>query len=178
MLLPGLFAAWVEPLRAALDRLRAEPGPLSEIYGGDGGFYGDRFVWTRDAAIRDCVLHGPGGRAIAALMEAREVRLYCDHVLVKEPGTGQPTPWHHDLQAWPIEGGQIGSLWVALDPVTRENGAVEAGSAQLGQTCPKPLIHLRLELGRKGKGDTPGLPRHRLKHARIAMAEVAGDGPG
>ncbi|WP_270933467.1 phytanoyl-CoA dioxygenase family protein [Falsiroseomonas oryzae] len=135
VLLPGLFAGEVERLRAALDRLRADPGPLAEVYGGDGGFYGDRFVWTRDAAIEDCVRHGPGGPAIAALLGAREVRLYCDHVLVKEPGTGQPTPWHHDLQAWPIEGAQIASLWVALDPVTRENGAVEfvAGSHLWGR---------------------------------------------
>jgi ectoine hydroxylase-related dioxygenase (phytanoyl-CoA dioxygenase family) len=135
VLLPALFRDWVEPLRAALDRLRADPGPLAEVYGGDGGFYGDRFVWTRDAAVHDCVLHGPGGPAIAALMGAGEVRLYCDHVLVKEPGTGQPTPWHHDLQAWPIEGAQIASLWVALDPVARDNGAVEfvAGSHLWGR---------------------------------------------
>jgi hypothetical protein len=38
-------------------------------------------------------------------------RLYCDHVLVKEPEMDAATSWHHDLQAWPIEGRQIASLW-------------------------------------------------------------------
>jgi ectoine hydroxylase-related dioxygenase (phytanoyl-CoA dioxygenase family) len=62
-------------------------------------------------------------------------RLYCDHVLVKEPEMDAATSWHHDLQAWPIEGRQIASLWLALDPVTRENGGVEyvAGSHRWGR---------------------------------------------
>ncbi len=126
---------WIDKLRGALDRLKRDPGPLAEIYGSDGGFYGERFVWTRDEDIRDFVQISPVGGIMASLMGSTEVRLYCDHVLVKEPGTSQRTPWHHDQQAWPIEGEMIASLWMALDPVTHDNGAVEyvAGSHRWGK---------------------------------------------
>jgi ectoine hydroxylase-related dioxygenase (phytanoyl-CoA dioxygenase family) len=130
--------AWIERLRRAIDRLRDRPGPLSEVYcaaSGDGGFYGDRFTWTLDPDVRAFVLESPAGEIVGRLLRATKVRLYCDHILVKEPGTGAVTPWHHDLQAWPIEGRQIASLWLALDPITRENGAVEyvAGSHRWGR---------------------------------------------
>jgi ectoine hydroxylase-related dioxygenase (phytanoyl-CoA dioxygenase family) len=40
-------------------------------------------------------------------------------VLVKEPGTLERTPWHHDQPYYPIDGEQIVSLWIPLDPVPR-----------------------------------------------------------
>lgn len=139
VVLRGLIElAWVERLNGAIERLRNRPGPLGEVYcaeSGDGGFYGDRFTWTFDPDVRAFVLDSPAGEIVGRLMRASKVRLYCDHLLVKEPGTTAATPWHHDLQAWPIEGRQIASLWLALDPITRENGAVEyvAGSHRWGR---------------------------------------------
>ena len=38
---------------------------------------------------------------------------------------GGVAPFHHDLPYWPIQGTQVCSLWLALDPVTLESGAVE-----------------------------------------------------
>jgi ectoine hydroxylase-related dioxygenase (phytanoyl-CoA dioxygenase family) len=139
VVLRGLFdLAWIARLHGAIERLRNRPGPLSEVYcaeGGDGGFYGDRFTWTLDPDVRAFVHESPAGEIVGRLMRASKVRLYCDHILVKEPGTTAATPWHHDLQAWPIEGRQVASLWLALDPITRENGAVEyvAGSHRWGR---------------------------------------------
>ena len=40
---------------------------------------------------------GRAPRIAAELMGAGTVRLYHDHVLVKEPGTSQRTPWHQDM---------------------------------------------------------------------------------
>ena len=67
-------------------------------------------------------------------MGSREVRLYHDHILVKEPGTRQQTPWHQDQPYWPVKGWQIASVWIALDRIDRSNGAVEfvAGSHKWG----------------------------------------------
>ena len=36
-----------------------------------------------------------------------------------------PTRWHNDQPYWPIDGSQTLSFWVALDPTTRETGALE-----------------------------------------------------
>ena len=52
-------------------------------------------------------------------MGASEVVYYHDHLLVKEPGTQERTPWHHDQPYYPIDGEQIVSLWLPLDPVDR-----------------------------------------------------------
>jgi ectoine hydroxylase-related dioxygenase (phytanoyl-CoA dioxygenase family) len=44
-------------------------------------------------------------------------RLFHEHVLVKEPGTATPTPWHHDDPYYGIDGLDNVSLWVPLDSV-------------------------------------------------------------
>ena len=45
-----------------------------------------------------------------------------------------PTPWHQDLNYWPVEGKQICSVWIAFDHVDHANGAMEfvAGSHLTG----------------------------------------------
>jgi len=47
------------------------------------------------------------------------VRLYHDHVLVKEPGTKQRTPWHQDQPYYNVDGTQNASMWFPVDPVAR-----------------------------------------------------------
>jgi ectoine hydroxylase-related dioxygenase (phytanoyl-CoA dioxygenase family) len=51
-------------------------------------------------------------------------------VLVKEPGTPERTAFHQDLAYFHLDGTQLCTTWVPLDPVTSESGAVEfvAGS--------------------------------------------------
>ena len=50
-------------------------------------------------------------------MRSATVRLYHDHVLVKEPGTRTTTPWHQDQPYYNIDGRQNVSMWMPLDPV-------------------------------------------------------------
>jgi ectoine hydroxylase-related dioxygenase (phytanoyl-CoA dioxygenase family) len=52
-------------------------------------------------------------------MASNTVRLYHDHLLVKEPGTRQRTPWHQDQPYYNIEGLQNISMWIPVDPVPR-----------------------------------------------------------
>jgi ectoine hydroxylase-related dioxygenase (phytanoyl-CoA dioxygenase family) len=53
-------------------------------------------------------------------MGAREVQIFHDHVLVKEPGTPKATPWHQDMPYYCVDGMQTASYWIPLDPVTEE----------------------------------------------------------
>jgi ectoine hydroxylase-related dioxygenase (phytanoyl-CoA dioxygenase family) len=50
-------------------------------------------------------------------MQSQSVRLYHDHLLVKEPGTRQPTPWHQDQPYYNVSGRQNVSFWIPVDPV-------------------------------------------------------------
>jgi len=71
----------------------------------------------------------------AALMGADKVNLFFDQCFVKEPGTADATPWHADQSYWPLRGRQVVTIWIALDRVTKESGAVEfvAGSSNWGR---------------------------------------------
>jgi ectoine hydroxylase-related dioxygenase (phytanoyl-CoA dioxygenase family) len=53
----------------------------------------------------------------AELMQSETVRIFHEHVLVKEPGTSNPTPWHHDQPYYCVDGKQVLSFWIPLDTV-------------------------------------------------------------
>ena len=65
--------------------------------------------------IRESAAAAIAGR----LMGASTVRLFHDHMLVKEPGTRQPTPWHQDQPYYNVDGSQTCSVWMPVDPVSR-----------------------------------------------------------
>jgi ectoine hydroxylase-related dioxygenase (phytanoyl-CoA dioxygenase family) len=50
-------------------------------------------------------------------MQSRTARVYHDHLLVKEAGTRQPTPWHQDQPYYNVGGMQNVSFWIPVDPV-------------------------------------------------------------
>jgi ectoine hydroxylase-related dioxygenase (phytanoyl-CoA dioxygenase family) len=54
-------------------------------------------------------------------MHSNVVRLYHDHMLTKEPGTRQRTPWHQDQPYYNIDGRMNCSMWISVDPVERQS---------------------------------------------------------
>ena len=68
-------------------------------------------------------------------MGASEVRLFHEHVLVKEPSADVATPWHQDAPYYCVEGQKTCSLWIPLDEVPRERTLeFVGGSHQWGKT--------------------------------------------
>jgi ectoine hydroxylase-related dioxygenase (phytanoyl-CoA dioxygenase family) len=84
-----------------------------------------RYLWRHDPVIRDFVFNSGIAGLVGELMGASSTRLYFDHTLVKEPGTGAPTPWHQDIPYWPFLGHRIASAWVALSSTTVAESALE-----------------------------------------------------
>jgi ectoine hydroxylase-related dioxygenase (phytanoyl-CoA dioxygenase family) len=80
--------------------------------------------WRHLPDFRAFACESPLPAIAAALLRSRQVNLYEDSVLVKEPGTAEPTAFHQDLGYFHVEGEQICTFWVPLDPVTPETGAV------------------------------------------------------
>ena len=72
-------------------------------------------------------------------MGSDRVQLFHDHVLVKEPGTSKPTPWHQDGPYYFVEGRQTVSFWSPLDPVKEATLRCVAGS----HLWPKPVLPTR-----------------------------------
>ncbi len=118
----GLFADWVAPLARGVERNMAEPGPYASENlreGEPGRFFDDYCNWERIPEFRDFVLHSPAARLAARAMGSTCAQFFHEHVLVKEPGTSKPTPWHQDMPFYFVEGRQTVSIWIALDPVDR-----------------------------------------------------------
>lgn len=54
----------------------------------------------------------------------RDILLYSSHLLSKPPRTGQPVPWHQDSPYWNVKGRFSAGVWIALDDIDEENGAM------------------------------------------------------
>ncbi|NKC14325.1 MAG: phytanoyl-CoA dioxygenase [Gammaproteobacteria bacterium] len=127
---------WIERLREGVEENLCAPGPFARYYtpaGADGFFFGDYCNWQRIEAYRAFAFDSPAAAIAAALMGASRINFFHEHVLVKEPKTAERTPWHHDQPYWVVDGEQVCSMWIPLDPVPREV-AVEfvAGSHRTG----------------------------------------------
>ena len=83
-----------------------------------GRFFGDYVSWQRFPAYRHVAFESELPRAASALMQSHTVRFFHEHILVKEPGTTEVTPWHHDQPYYCVDGDQNVSMWIALDPVS------------------------------------------------------------
>jgi len=142
VMIPGLFADHVETIRAGIARNMAEPGPYAaeNLHSGEAGrFFDDYCNWTRIAEF-EAVARDPAiGEAAAALMGSDRVQMFHDHVLVKEPGTSKPTPWHQDAPYYFVEGQQTVSFWVPVDPVRAASLRCVAGSHEWD----KPVLPTR-----------------------------------
>lgn len=106
---------------AAIDANLASLSPLTKRASGtdDGAFVEDFCNWQRLPAMERFIRESGAARLAGELMGARRVRLYHDHVLVKEPGTRQRTPWHQDLPYYNVDGRSNISMWCPVDPVSR-----------------------------------------------------------
>ncbi|MEM7620127.1 MAG: phytanoyl-CoA dioxygenase family protein [Pseudomonadota bacterium] len=89
-----------------------------------GSFLLDTAVTTRIKEFRQLAMRGAFPEIAAALLNSEEVNFFGDQVFIKEPGTKERTAFHQDATYFHIEGDQCCVLWIPVDPVTIENGAM------------------------------------------------------
>ena len=131
VLIKNLFKDHVDTIRAGIQRNMAEPGPYAAEnlkVGESGRFFDDYCNWTRIPGFHEVVQTSPAAPVAADLMRSDQVQIFHDHVLVKEPGTSKPTPWHQDGPYYFVEGTQTVSFWSPVDPVTDATLRCVAGS--------------------------------------------------
>ncbi len=86
-----------------------------------GLFIEDFCNWQTNPFYRQFIFKSHIAAVAGLLMKSQAVRLYHDHMLVKEPNTQQRTPWHQDQPYYNIDGHQNCSFWIALDHVPRKS---------------------------------------------------------
>lgn len=114
-----LDAEEVEHAREAIEEALASPGPLAQDASGaddPGRFFEDFRRWQDIPAVETLATRSRVPALAASLMGANVVRFYHDHVLVKEGGTVQRTPWHQDQPYYNVDGRGV-SAWIPVDPV-------------------------------------------------------------
>jgi ectoine hydroxylase-related dioxygenase (phytanoyl-CoA dioxygenase family) len=122
-------------LRAGIDLNLAELSPRAKIASGaddPGRFVEDFCNWQDNPHYRRFIFETPLAEAAGRLMKSSTARLYHDHMLTKEPGTRQPTPWHQDQPYYNIEGRQNASFWIPVDHVTRSSTLEFVARSHLG----------------------------------------------
>ncbi len=142
VLIKGLLHNQVDLLRAGIDKNMQEPGPYAAenvTEGHTGRFFDDYCNWPRISQFEQVVFQSQLAEVAAQLMQSQSVQLFHDHVLVKEPGTSQPTPWHQDSPYYFVEGKQTVSFWCPVDPVTDATLRFVAGSHHWS----KPVLPIR-----------------------------------
>ena len=121
--LRGLLSApELELLTAGIDENLSHPSPRAKIASSrsDPGFFIEDFCsWSENDRYRRFIFESKLGAVSGRLTGSNTVRLYHDHMLTKEPGTRQKTPWHQDQPYYNIDGQQTCSFWIPVDAVSR-----------------------------------------------------------
>ena len=142
VLIKGLFADYVELIKMGIDYNIQNPGRYAaeNIKDGEGGrFFDDYCNWNRISQFQEVIKNSKVAEVAAGLMKSKTVQVFHDHVLVKEPGTSKPTPWHQDSPYYFVEGSQTVSFWSPVDAVTDATLRCVAGSHKWS----KPVLPTR-----------------------------------
>lgn len=114
----------VESARAAIETVLEQSGMLTQVASGiddPGRFVEDFRRWQEVPEIERLALSSAVPALAAELLERwttppQRTRFYHDHILVKEGGTRQRTPWHQDQPYYNVDGHGT-SAWIPVDPV-------------------------------------------------------------
>jgi ectoine hydroxylase-related dioxygenase (phytanoyl-CoA dioxygenase family) len=107
-------------LAQGMEHNLAHPSPLAMVASepdDPGRFVEDFCTWQDNPAYRHILTASALPGIAAQLMQSPTARIYHDHLLVKEAGTRQPTPWHQDQPYYNVSGRQNVSFWIPVDPV-------------------------------------------------------------
>lgn len=124
VLLRGILPnEWVDLVRAGLEELRLDPGPMTTRATGKGGrgeLMIDQFASLRNEKLRRFRDESPAAEIAGHLLGEQDARFYIDQIFYKGSGRVLPTNWHQDTPYLRIAGNDICRLWTTCDPSPRQ----------------------------------------------------------
>ncbi|GJG99760.1 phytanoyl-CoA dioxygenase family protein [Paraburkholderia terrae] len=167
-------------LREGIEHNLAQPSPRAKVASrpdDPGWFFEDFCNWQDNDAYRRFIDGSAAPAAAGALMGGETVRLYHDHLLVKEPNTRQRTPWHQDQPYYNISGSQNVSMWIPVDPVSRESTLEFVARSHLGPwLMPRTFMDNQAKWFPEGTlADLPDIESNRAAYPIIGWALEPGD---
>jgi ectoine hydroxylase-related dioxygenase (phytanoyl-CoA dioxygenase family) len=137
---------WIEQLRAGFERNLSQPSGRASIFYDDAAafigirdaetrgrytgrhdlakprFVADLDTWRSHPEFERFVFTSPVAELAGRTMRSSKANFFLQEIMLKAPGTDTPTPWHHDMPFFPMEGDQTCTVWIPLDPIRRKNG--------------------------------------------------------
>lgn len=95
-------------------------------------------LWLTSDVYKSLIMDERFALWSSQLLGCRDVRVFEDNALSKDALSGGELKWHQDYSYWPIAQPNAVTLWIALDDVTLDNGAMHmaVGSHLLGERLP------------------------------------------
>jgi len=117
----ALHPEWLLLIELGLQRVMRNAGQQKHRFfeGGAGEFVETVRNTEVTPELERLVYDSPIADIIGALIESDDIWLYSDEFFVKDGGDCERTPWHQDTPYWPLDGDQIASMWISLDPLPR-----------------------------------------------------------
>lgn len=173
--------SWLPRLTDLIEAQMAAPSELagdSSPGAGRGRSFSDRYFWPHHAGFRRFDLESGLAGLAGQAMGSRTVRLYFDHIFVKEPATELGTPWHQDLPYWPFKGSQICTVWLALTAADRGSSGLQfvKGSHAWGKWFrPRILSSQAGWIGSSDEEEIPDFDAERERYEFLSYDMEAGD---
>jgi ectoine hydroxylase-related dioxygenase (phytanoyl-CoA dioxygenase family) len=117
-----LHPEWLTLIELGLQRVMANAGQAKHRFFDDqpGEFIETVRNFDATPEIRRLLFDSPIADVIGALVGSERMWYYSDEFFIKEGGNRARTPWHQDTTYWPLAGTQIASMWISLDPLSKD----------------------------------------------------------
>jgi ectoine hydroxylase-related dioxygenase (phytanoyl-CoA dioxygenase family) len=157
--LRGAFTQhWLDVIAEGIEREVAAPGTgfvEQQDRGLPGRFMTDYCPAQQIREFQDFITNSPVAEIAGRVMRSSTARFLMDVLWIKEPGTVKRTAWHHDQPYFCVDGKQMCSIWLPVDPVPA-SAALRflAGSHRWGRWF-RPRLTSGRELYTFGNDDKP-----------------------
>ena len=114
---------WLDRIAEGIDKELAAPGDgfvEQQAAGLPGRFVTDYCAAQRIPEFQDFIVNSRAAEIVAKLMRSATAHFLMDVLWIKQPGTAKPTAWHQDQPYFCIDGRQMCSIWLPVDPVPKD----------------------------------------------------------
>ena len=122
LLREALSAEWLMLSEMGLARVLADSGVKKQQFfvGEDGEFQETVRNFDNAFEIRRLLFDSPIAAIMGGFMNSENVWYYSDEFFIKTSGGNERTPWHQDTPYFPVAGSQFTSIWITLDPLSKD----------------------------------------------------------
>ncbi len=145
--------------------------------GGKGLFLYEAAGWRKFSEIRSVAFDSIIPMICARLMDSSYINFWEDTTFVKGPRTPQKTVFHQDYTYFQIKGSKCCIAWIALDPATRETGAMQyiRGSHKWGKAFAPNVFIAQTPLLEAEHPKLPDIEAHPDKYDIVTVEADPGD---